>query len=257
MAKIRAGLCSVTLRAHTIDAVVDIASKAGLSSVEWGGDVHCPPGDLRTAREARILTEAAGLTVASYGSYFDGASDGDGEAAAVVDTAVAMGAPRIRVWAGHARQMADAPPIDAVVRNTNTLSSLAAKQGISIAFEFHEGTMTGSALLAKEVLARCPNGVGVYWQPFSVPARPDSESLVALRELGDHVRALHVFYYRDARQMTLAEGNRLWVDALRIASELRSPVIDALLEFVPGSSAAAVLREANILRAFISDAHPR
>src|SRR5262245_17804648 len=64
------GLCSVTLRACSIDEVVAVAVGAGLECIEWGGDVHVPPGDLEAARRARSATSAAGLRVASYGSYW-------------------------------------------------------------------------------------------------------------------------------------------------------------------------------------------
>ena len=47
------GLCSVTLRARSIAEVVDAAVGAGLAAIEWGGDVHVPPGDLQAAAEAR------------------------------------------------------------------------------------------------------------------------------------------------------------------------------------------------------------
>src|SRR3954447_6657285 len=63
------GVCSVTLRACSIDEVVEVAAGAGLECIEWGADVHVPPGDLDAARRAREATLAAGLRVASYGSY--------------------------------------------------------------------------------------------------------------------------------------------------------------------------------------------
>ena len=44
------GLCSVTLRACSIEEVVAIAAGAGLECIEWGADVHVPPGDLEAAR---------------------------------------------------------------------------------------------------------------------------------------------------------------------------------------------------------------
>ena len=64
----RLGMCSVTLRALPVDAVLRVAVDAGLACVEWGGDVHVPCGDLAAADRVRALTAAAGLAVASYGS---------------------------------------------------------------------------------------------------------------------------------------------------------------------------------------------
>ena len=94
-----AGLCSVTLRASSPGEVVDVAAAAGLTAIEWGGDVHVPTGDLSAATEVAARTAAAGLSVGSYGSYLFAEPElADDEIARVVDTATALGAPWIRVW---------------------------------------------------------------------------------------------------------------------------------------------------------------
>ncbi len=90
------GLCSVTLRACSIEEVVAIAAGAGLECIEWGADVHVPPGDLEAAARAREATRAAGLRVASYGSYWRCA----GPFEPVLASARELGAPRVRIWAG-------------------------------------------------------------------------------------------------------------------------------------------------------------
>jgi len=66
----KTGLCSITFRKHSVDEVIDFAKSAELDGIEWGGDVHVPPGDLELARSVREKTEAAGLTIPSYGSYY-------------------------------------------------------------------------------------------------------------------------------------------------------------------------------------------
>src|SRR3954470_14190851 len=98
----RPGLCSVTLRRLGVEDVVRVAAEAGLEAIEWGGDVHVPPGDDAAADAARAAGEAAGVAVASYGSYFRAGDDPLEAFAAVRDTAERLGAPRIRIWAGSA-----------------------------------------------------------------------------------------------------------------------------------------------------------
>ena len=101
MTRIRPGLCSVTLRAETVDAVARLAAECELGGIEWGGDVHVPPGNLAAAARARTASVAADLVVASYGSYVFAASVPDrDEMNATLDTALALGAPNVRVWAG-------------------------------------------------------------------------------------------------------------------------------------------------------------
>ena len=67
---IRPGLCSVTFRALPAEELVDLAAEAGLESIEWGSDVHARPDGPAGLDHVRKLTEAAGLVVASYGSYY-------------------------------------------------------------------------------------------------------------------------------------------------------------------------------------------
>src|SRR5690349_14495097 len=103
------GLCSVTLRARPAREVVAVAADAGLVAVEWGGDVHVPVGALTVAEEVRTATTGAGLTVAAYGSYFTAGVSDPAQIGPTVATAHALGAPRIRIWAGdQASARADA-----------------------------------------------------------------------------------------------------------------------------------------------------
>jgi len=60
------GLVSVTFRQLTVEEIGELATECGLQAVEWGGDVHVPPGDFAAARRALDT----GLKVAAYGSYY-------------------------------------------------------------------------------------------------------------------------------------------------------------------------------------------
>ena len=41
---IGSSLCSVTFRALTPEEVLELAARAELDAIEWGGDVHVPCG---------------------------------------------------------------------------------------------------------------------------------------------------------------------------------------------------------------------
>ena len=58
-----AGLVSISFREERPETILREAADAGLSGIEWGGDVHVPPGDLDTARSVARLTAGAGLQV--------------------------------------------------------------------------------------------------------------------------------------------------------------------------------------------------
>ena len=94
------GLCSVTLRRHPVDDVLVIAQDAGLRCVEWGADVHAPPHDHVRLPDVRMRTERAGLRVASYGSYWRAGVSTAAELDSLAVAATALGAPRVRLWAG-------------------------------------------------------------------------------------------------------------------------------------------------------------
>jgi 3-dehydroshikimate dehydratase len=130
--RIRSGLCSVTFRESSVDEVIALAVSAGLESIEWGGDVHVPPGDTDIARSVGERTRAAGLDVASLGSYYR--CDDAGDFASTLSSAAALGAPRIRVWAGE-KTSADATGDDrgTVTSNLDTAALHASEYGIELA----------------------------------------------------------------------------------------------------------------------------
>lgn len=176
------GLCSITYRQLDADGVLDLAARAGLAAVEWGADVHVPAGDLATARSVAARTAGAGLTVASYGSYFRaGVHDGFAD---VLATAVALGAPRIRVWAGD-RGSAGADRVPVVTALADAVRR-AADAGVEVGTESHGGTLTDTTASTLLLLEEVDDLVGApalttYWQP-TVDA-PDDDALTELAVL--------------------------------------------------------------------------
>ena len=65
------GLCSVTFRKKTAEEVVALSEKAGISFIEWGGDVHVKTLD--DAKKVKALCDKADIKISSYGSYFNSA----------------------------------------------------------------------------------------------------------------------------------------------------------------------------------------
>ncbi|QCR52896.1 sugar phosphate isomerase [Brachybacterium sp. SGAir0954] len=252
---IRPGLCSVTLRALEPPAVVELAAAAGLEAIEWGGDVHVPPGDAEHAAQVRALTEGAGLAVASYGSYLrcEGpAAAAEQETRAVLDAAAALGASRVRVWAGTAGS-ADATP-DAradVARNLRRACELAAAQGIGLGLEFHGGTLTdevGSTLRLLEEVAH--PALTTYWQPHQ--DMPREEALATLRAVLPRTSSIHVFsWWPGAQRLALSARSDLWREAFATLAA-HGGDHDALLEFVPGDDPALLAREAGTLRELLA-----
>jgi sugar phosphate isomerase/epimerase len=247
---IAAGLCSVTLRAHPVEAVTDLAAACGLAAIEWGGDVHVPPGDDAAARRAVAAGAAAGVHAASYGSYLlAGGIPGVDEVHAVLDTAVVLGAPNVRVWTPFGATATDRP---AVVAALAQVAAAADARGLAVGIEHHGGTLADSvpamASLLDEVAA--PNLFG-YWQPPYWESRTDAaDDTAAVTALGARLSHLHVYEWPDAQtRLPLADGAERWDAVLATVADLPAPVTPrvAFLEFVAGDDPDALRRDAATL----------
>ena len=230
---IRSGMTSVTLRHLSWQRVLHCAAEAGLSGIEWGGDIHVPPGDIELAQRVKNATAAAGLSVLSYGSYYRvGCSlKGTDGFTPLLASAVALEAPVIRVWAGDkGSQEADAAWLQRVAEDTERIVELAAKEEIQVAYEFHGGTLTDSGESAVRLLRQVKGPIRTYWQP-SVGLTV-SQRLAELEAVLPWLICLHVFHWRDRERLPLAEGEEEWAQYLALLPA--DDEFSAVLEFVKG-----------------------
>ncbi|MEU6257004.1 TIM barrel protein [Streptomyces sp. NPDC047043] len=230
---LRLGLCSVTLRHLDAAGVLAAAVEAGLECVEWGADIHVPAGDEAVAAEVRAATEKAGLAVASYGSYYRAGHSDPTAFAAVLRSAMLLGAPRIRIWAGATGTDETSPTArEAVIRDTRRAAALAAEAGVQLAYEFHRNTLTDGADRTLRLLSEVDHpDVFAYWQPpLDVPA---TEALDGLGTVIDQVAAVHAFsWWPGTTRHPLSARAELWRTALARLHAYGQP-LDVLLEFVP------------------------
>jgi sugar phosphate isomerase/epimerase len=246
------GLVSVTFRSLAPGEIVRVAHESGLRGIEWGGDVHVPHGDVKRAGEVARMTRDAGLAVAAYGSYFRlGQSAAGGlPFARVLETAVALGAPSIRVWAGtigsdkaddaHRRQIAD---------ESHHIADAAAAAGVVVAYEYHGGTLTDAQASTAALLASVPHpNLKTLWQP-SIPMSID-EREAALVDVLPRLLNVHVFQWHDGARLPLREGATEWA---RYLAKVRSTGRDhyALLEFVRNESVEQLREDAVVLREWV------
>lgn len=248
------GLVSVTFRKLSPAEIVGLVRKAGLRGIEWGGDIHAPHGDIARAREVRALTEDAGLRVAAYGSYYRAgvAAEGGPVFERVLESAIELGAPTIRVWPGNkASGDASRAEREAITADLRRIGALAAKAGVTVATEFHAGTLTDTNESAARLLEEVahPN-VLTYWQPHN--GEETAECVAGLRAVAPRVGNVHVFHWwpTAAERHPLAEGEARWAEfwpLLKAAPGERF----ALLEFVQGDEPEAFLRDAATLERWL------
>jgi sugar phosphate isomerase/epimerase len=248
------GLCSVTFRSLPAAEVVRLSVAAGLDCVEWGADVHAPPSDPSALATVRTLTRDAGLRVASYGAYWRAGVHPLAQLRPVLSAAAALGAPRVRVWAGEVgTAQATADIWRDVARALRQAGDLALDHGLQLGLEFHGRTLTDTVESTVRLLELVDHAaVAPYWQPRLDD--PPDVAVEGLRVLLDQVAAVHVFSWwpRD-RRLPLADRADLWQPVL---AELlaRKPGTDLLLEFVPGDDPAVLAREAQTLRRWVRQA---
>jgi len=249
----RAGLVSVTFRKLPAETVAHLAVEAGLSVIEWGGDLHVPHGDVGRAKAIGALSRNLGLAT-GYGSYYRaGVSETAGLSfESVLDSALALGAGLIRVWAGdRGSAAADDAHWARVVQDTRRIATLSAHAGIRVAFERHGGTLTDTDETHRRLLAACAEPhLLTYWQPDPVQSAEDNR--LSLTSLLDRLANVHVFYWTapPIRRWPLADGHkdwRLYLDLLRGSPQPH----DLLLEFVENDDPAALRRDAALLHGWV------
>lgn len=250
---LHSGLVSVTFRALAPEEIVRLVQEAGLKGIEWGGDIHVPHGDLQRAREVHKMTVEAGLRVASYGSYY---RVGHGEPVPferVLETALALQAPTVRVWAGkHGSAEADAAYREQVAEDSRRIAELAAQAGVMVAYEFHGKTLTDTAASARALLEQVAHkNLRTYWQPAVGMAV--EEALAGLEAILPWLANVHVFHWGGsaAERLPLAQGEEAWTRYLgRVA--MAGGEHWALLEFVREDAPHAFLEDARVLKSLLA-----
>ena len=251
---IHSGLVSVTFRALSPGEIVDLVVQAGLKGIEWGGDVHAPHGDVARAREVYERTVDAGLTIPSYGSYYrpgqENPPPAEASFEAALESAIALHAPIVRVWAGRRGSAdADAAYWQRVVDDSLRIAGLAQQAGLAIAYEFHGNTLTDTNASALRLLQAADHpALSTYWQ--SRGEEDEGTRLEGLRAVLPRLSHVHVQQGSGGQRTPLAEGADLWARRLDL---VRSTGRDhyALIEFVQDDAPEAFLRDAETLKGWI------
>jgi len=242
----KTGMVSVTFRGLSPREIIELTREAGLDGIEWGADVHATG----PAAAAEIRGRMGDLEVFSLGSYYRLGCGQD--FAPEVETARALGAPNIRIWAGpwepHEASEAERR---AAVEEARRAADLCAAAGMTLSFEYHGGTLTStqeSAVRLWREIGR-PN-LRLYWQPLV--SNPTEQRAAHLQELGQlgALKYLHVYRWigPDNERRPLSEGIgdwQSWIDAARGGAEA------ALLEFVREDDPAQFLEDARTLRQMV------
>ena len=230
------GLLSVTFRSLPFERIIELTSEAELDGIEWGGDVHVPPGELKLAERIGQATRKAGLINFSYGSYWRA----DCEPDKIVETAAALGVQWIRIWAGTLSSAACPPEIRH--RTAEYIRQLCRHAGgMQIAAEKHRNTLTDEAASAARLLDEVAedNFFCYFQQESNCDNRKELAGLP-----GERIRAVHVQYCVNRQRMPLKNGFGEWNELLARIPEN----VPALLEFVRDGSVEQYHEDARVLK---------
>lgn len=254
------GLVSVTFRDHAPQDVLRFAREAGLQSIEWGGDVHCPHGDIEKARVIRGMTEDAGLMINGYGSYYRlGEYKDNPNFLDVLASAVELRAKTIRVWAGK-RKLKDLT-LDyrsGVIADAQRICEIAEQEGVTVSTEYHYGTLTQTNASAQALFRDVGHrNMRTFWQPlYAEQMASIHDNIEGLQKILPILTNIHVFHWMTAEtwkheKHPLEEGAFAWKRYLQLIHSTGRNHF-ANIEFVKNGCPEQLKADAGVLRAWIA-----
>lgn len=253
------GLVSVSFRNLLCEEIITLAKSNGLTHIEWGGDIHIPAGNTKKADEIYKKTTEAGLQTAAYGSYFKLGEYTDyiAEFKKVLETAVTLHAPVIRIWAGtEPSSKVASDERKQLVLQAKEVAKLCSQHGITVCFECHRNTLTddfhSSLLLMNEINM---SNVKMYFQPNE--ERNFEYNKKALEELLPYVVNTHVFNWPEPGiRKHLNDARNEWAEYLNILSK-DEKMHCCMLEFMPDDRTESLKEEAATLNEIIKTLNNR
>lgn len=235
------GLVSVSFRGHTPEEVLAAMVSCGLTLVEWGSDVHCPP---EKAAELAALQARYGVRCCAYGTYFRLGVTPTEELQRYIDAAKALGTHVLRLWCGD--QNSEDYTEDgkaALFARCKEAAALAQANGVTLCMECHNKTYTNRREAALELMeAVNSKHFRMYWQPNQF--RTEEENLEYAALLAPYTVNIHVFNWRGKEKYPLRPAADIWKQYLTCFDGSQA----LLLEFMPDGRLESLAAEAGALK---------
>ncbi len=248
---IQYGLVSVSFRNLSCEEIISLVKESGLTGIEWGGDVHIPPGDFEKAEKIAELMNRNGLKTTAYGSYYRAGTYGENyavEFSKILDTAIILEAPIIRIWAGvKSSSCTDASERKLIADECAEISALAEEKNITISFECHRNTLTDDIKSTVALMNETEKGnLCMFWQPNE--EKSFEYNLDALKTVMPYLTNVHVFNWpQPGVKKSLSFGTNQWKEYLSVINnDGRNHWCS--LEFMPDDNPDSLKREAEILK---------
>lgn len=247
------GITSVTFRSRSAEEIVGYCQRCGIAAIEWGSDVHVKPGEREQAERIRRITENAGIRVSSYGSYYRLGETGVNEFESYAKTAQALNAPVIRIWGGSkAHRDLSKSEYKSLIDEAGEICKTAEKYSISVAFEYHNDSLTDSKDAALKALSDIgADNLGMYYQydPW-ISCEDNYETLKAFLP---YLKMIHVFNVDEKiNRYSIKEhnGEEFWRNIIKILGQSNTEVC-MLFEFLKEETFDELKRETDTMMSLL------
>ena len=235
------GLCSISFRKHTPEEILRAMKEVGLSVIEWGSDVHCPP---EKAEELAALQTRYGIKCCSYGTYFRLGVMPICELVQYIKAAKALGADVLRLWCGN-KNSEDYTESEkkALFAACKAAAEIAEEEGVTLCMECHNNTYTNVKEAAVELMQAVSSmHFRMYWQPSQF--RSEEENIEYAKLIAKHTVNIHVFNWKGKEKYPLSEAKDIWKKYLSCFGGGGN----LLLEFMPDGQITSLKKETAALK---------
>lgn len=240
------GLCSISFRENTPEEILHAMKPAGLSVIEWGSDVHCPP---EKAGEIAALQKQYGITCSSYGTYFRLGVTPICELKEYINAAKTLGTDILRLWCGD-KDSQDYTESErmALFAACKAAAEIAETEGVTLCMECHNKTYTNTKESALELMqAVASKHFCMYWQPNQF--RSEEENLACAKAIAPYTVNIHVFNWKEQEKYPLRKAKGIWREYLSCFEGGRN----LLLEFMPDDKPESLKCEAEALKEIVNE----
>lgn len=249
MKKFNLGLCSVSFRKHTPEDIIKECQRLSLDSIEWGSDLHAPCDNIESLHNIASLQNKYGIKCSSYGTYFHLGKDSLQNLEDYIKAAKILGTDILRLWCGEKNSIEYSDTErEELISECIKAAQMAKKYGVVLCMECHPGSLTDTAKSAVELMERVNSPhFKMYWQTNT--EGDEDLGLTEAKLLAPHTVNIHVFYWVDNVQQSLANGIKPWRKYLNEFDGEKS----LLIEFVPGGKIETLESEVNALKTIVEN----
>ena len=241
------GLCSVTFRKKTAEDVVALSKKAGISFIEWGGDIHVKTLD--DAKKVKALCDETDIKISSYGSYFNSAIFDESKWHDTCKIAKEMDAHSIRIWLGKKNsQVTSDKEYNLLLENTKKMCDIATEYGLMVCPECHDNTFnnnTNAILRFIKELQR--DNFKTYFQSRYFRMEYD---LDRIDRTYPYIKDVHISYRDLKREQLFRKKDKNYLDTL--LKKLKEKGFDGIvmIEFVSGNNEKNFFQDTEMLKSY-------